>query len=54
MPVRRCQTATRFRQTPEGMWMPTFPSDPNGVDMNLYSLEPTSLRAPDVTTEDFF
>jgi len=28
MPVRRCQSATKFRRTPEGMFEPTFPSDP--------------------------
>jgi len=30
MPVRRCQTAKRFKQTPDGGWLPTFPSDPEG------------------------
>ena len=30
MPVRRCQTAKRFKQTEDGGWTPTFPSDPAG------------------------
>ena len=30
MPVRRCQTAKRFKRTPEGGLTPTFPSDPEG------------------------
>ena len=33
MPVRKCQTARRFKQTPDGGWTPTFPSDPQGRDM---------------------
>jgi vacuolar protein-sorting-associated protein 4 len=28
MPVRKCQTAKRFKKTPDGGWTPTFPSDP--------------------------
>lgn len=36
MPVRRCSSATKFKQTPDGFWMPTNPSDPQGVEMSLY------------------
>jgi SpoVK/Ycf46/Vps4 family AAA+-type ATPase len=25
-----------------------------GVDMTLYQVEPSKLRAPDITTEDFY
>ena len=53
MPVRRCQTATRFKDV-NGMLEPTFPSDPQGNDMTLFNIDPTKLKAPDVTTEDFF
>lgn len=35
MPVRRCQTAKRFKQTQDGGWTPTYPSDPQGQDMDL-------------------
>lgn len=28
MPIRRCQTATKFRKTPDGFIEPTYPSDP--------------------------
>ena len=35
MPVRRCQTARRFKRTPEGGLTPTFPSDPEGQEMGL-------------------
>lgn len=28
MPVRRCQTAKKFKRTPSGGYLPTFPSDP--------------------------
>lgn len=53
MPVRRCQTATKFRRTPDGMYEPTFPSDPQGIDMTLFQVEPSKLKAPDITIEDF-
>jgi len=36
MPVRRCQTATKFRLTQDGLYEPTYPSDPNGIEMTLY------------------
>ena len=54
MPVRRCQTAKKFKQTSEGMWEPTFPSDPNGKEMTLFDIEPSKLRAPNVVVDDFF
>lgn len=54
MPVRRCQTATKFRKTPDGMFEPTYPSDPSGIEMTLFQVEPAKLKAPDATTEDFF
>jgi SpoVK/Ycf46/Vps4 family AAA+-type ATPase len=54
MPIRRCQTATKFRVTPDGCYEPTYPSDPSGINMTLFQVEPSKLRAPDVTTEDFY
>jgi len=54
MPVRRCQTATRFIKTPDGLFTPTFPSDPNGIDMSLMQMNPSQLKAPDIIAEDFF
>lgn len=54
MPIRRCQTATKFKKTPDGFYEPTYPSDPYGIEMNLMQVEPKLLKAPDVTTEDFF
>ncbi len=54
MPVRRCQTATRFKVCPDGFYEPTFPSDPEGVDMTLFQIEPAKLRAPQVMVDDFF
>lgn len=54
MPIRRCQTATKFRVTPDGGYEPTYPSDPSGINMTLFQVEPSKLRAPDVTVEDFY
>ena len=53
MPVRRCQTAKRFRRTASGGLLPTFPSDPEGQDMNLYDIQSDLLRCPDVRMDDF-
>ena len=53
MPVRRCQTAKRFKQTPDGGWTPTFPSDPEGQDMGLMDITPNLLRCPPVGLDDF-
>ena len=35
MPVRRCQSAKKFKPTQDGGWIPTFPSDPEGTEMDL-------------------
>ena len=53
MPVRRCQTAKRFKQTEDGGLTPTFPSDPAGQDMDLMSVKPELLRCPPVSMDDF-
>lgn len=53
MPVRRCQTATRFKPTPDGGLMPTYPSDPEGTDNTLMSIQSDLLRCPDVSMDDF-
>ena len=53
MPVRRCQTAKRFKRTQDGGWIPTFPSDPEGEDKTLMDITPADLRCPPVTLDDF-
>lgn len=53
MPVRRCQSATRFKRTPEGGLTPTFPSDPEGQDMGLMDVPPKELVCPPVSMDDF-
>ena len=53
MPVRKCQTGKRFKQTADGGWIPTFPSDPAGKDMTLMDVKPDLLRCPDVCMDDF-
>jgi len=54
MPVRRCQTATKFKATPDGFLEPTYPSDPAGFDATLFEIDPSKLKAPDVIIDDFF
>jgi vacuolar protein-sorting-associated protein 4 len=54
MPVRKCQTGKAFKQTPDGGWMPTYPSDPAGKPMSIMDIsDPTLLRCPDVCVDDF-
>jgi len=36
------------------MLEPTYPSDPNGIEMTLYTMDPTKLKAPTVTIDDFY
>jgi len=52
MPVRRCRTATRFKNMPDGSIVPTYPTDPEGYDTSLYKIDATKLKAPDVTSDD--
>jgi len=54
LPIRKCQTATKFKKLQTGMFIPTYPSDPTGIEMSLMEVEPHLLQAPDVTVEDFF
>jgi vacuolar protein-sorting-associated protein 4 len=54
MPVRKCQSGKFFKQTPDGGWTPTFPSDPAAKPMTLMDINPPSLlRCPDVCMNDF-
>lgn len=53
MPVRKCQTGKVFKQTPDGGWTPTFPSDPAGKQMTIMDMDPKLLRCPDVSMDDF-
>jgi len=44
------------KKTPDGFLTPTYPSDPDGQDMNLYDpkFDAKLLKAPEVSTDDFF
>lgn len=46
-PIRKCQNAKKFRQTPDGFFEPTSISDPSGFECTLQELkDPGKLRAP--------
>lgn len=46
-PIRKCQTARKFVIDPQGFYIPTYPSDPNGKDYTLQTLpDPSKLKAP--------
>jgi vacuolar protein-sorting-associated protein 4 len=48
-PIRKCQSAQRFRQTPEGKMVPTSLSDPEGQNYTLHTLpDPSKLQAPTI------
>ncbi len=38
----------------ESYFLPTYPTDPNGISASLNDIEPSKLLAPDVTTNDVF
>ena len=52
-PERRCQSSKFFKQTPDGCWTPTCPSDPAAKPMTIVDVDPKLLKAPDVTMDDF-
>lgn len=55
LPVRKCQSANKFKKTPDGFYVPTYPTDPMGIDMTLHTMpNPALLRAPELVTDDFF
>lgn len=46
-PIRKCQTARKFKTMPDGSYVPTYPSDPEGFECTLQTLpDPSKLRAP--------
>jgi vacuolar protein-sorting-associated protein 4 len=53
MPVRKCQSGKHFKQTPDGGWTPTYPSDPAAQPMTMMDMDPKLLRCPDVCMDDF-
>jgi len=53
-PLRKCQDATRYIKTPQGTWLPTFASDPNGKNMSMPDIEPSLLQAPNICVDDFY
>lgn len=54
-PLRKCQDAEKFLQTPHGTFVPTYASDPKGIKMTMYTMDdPSKLEAPVVCVEDFY
>eukprot|EP00826_Nyctotherus_ovalis_P036710 TRINITY_DN327_c0_g1_i16.p1 TRINITY_DN327_c0_g1~~TRINITY_DN327_c0_g1_i16.p1 ORF type:complete len:228 (+),score=73.58 TRINITY_DN327_c0_g1_i16:931-1614(+) len=52
-PIRKCQTAKKFRVEPDGSYVPTYPSDPSGIECTLQTLpDPSKLRAPVICVDD--
>ena len=55
-PLRKCQSATRFKETPDGFLVPTFPSDPTGFDLRMEEMnaeQSVKLQAPPIDFLDF-
>jgi vacuolar protein-sorting-associated protein 4 len=53
MPIRKCQNATKFKKLPDGYFTPCKPSDPEGVEMSMYSVPDGKLREPPVSFDDY-
>lgn len=53
MPVRKCQRATHFKIDPDGMHSPCSPTDPNGKEMDMYSVPKDMLQIPPVDFNDY-
>jgi len=53
MPIRKCQNATRFIKAADGYYSPCSPSDPNGMEMNMYDVQNGMLREPPVCFDDY-
>jgi len=52
-PIRKCQTATKFKNTADGHVMPTTNDDPEGFPCTLNDLkDPSKLKAPLICKED--
>jgi len=46
-PIRKCQNAKKFKQTPDGFYVPTSISDPQGFECTMHQLpDPSKLRSP--------
>ena len=52
-PVRRCQIATHWIKTTDGLWHPALPTDPGAMPMTLMDIEGSKLAVPRITMEDF-
>ena len=52
-PLRKWQEATRFIQTSDGKLVPTYASDPRGIDTTMADMDPEKLKAPPINFDDF-
>lgn len=52
-PIAKCEKATKFIKTKNGNYVPTYSSDPNGIEMSLNDMDPSLLEAPLITMDDF-
>jgi vacuolar protein-sorting-associated protein 4 len=48
VPLRKCQEATKFIKTEEGHFIPTYASDPNGIEATMAEIDKPLLEAPPV------
>lgn len=53
MPIRKCQNACKFKQVENGFYTPCSPSDPNGIEMDMYAIPDGKLQEPPVCLDDY-
>lgn len=52
-PIRKMQTATAFKQRPDGKYMACDPSEPGAIRKTLMEFNGDEIGTPDVTMDDF-
>jgi vacuolar protein-sorting-associated protein 4 len=53
LPIRKCQNAQKYYQMADGKWTPCSPSDPRGVEKNMYDIPNGMLKEPPVCYDDY-
>lgn len=53
MPIRKCQNAVKFKKVENDFYTPCAPSDPQGIEMDMYAIPDGKLKEPPVCIDDY-